>query len=72
MSDSIEPQVAPEAERETRMTPRQAVAEMRIRSGDQIRVQRRGAGWRDLVGLGASMIAAVASVVAAINIIRQG
>jgi uncharacterized protein len=31
MSDSMEPQVAPEAERETRMTPRQAVAEMRIR-----------------------------------------
>jgi metal-dependent HD superfamily phosphatase/phosphodiesterase len=34
MSDSmepIEPQVAPEAERETRMTPTQAVAEMRIR-----------------------------------------
>jgi uncharacterized protein len=34
MSDSmdpIEPQVAPEAERETRMTPKQAVAEMRIR-----------------------------------------
>jgi hypothetical protein len=34
MSDGmepIEPQVAPEAERETRMTPRQAVAEMRIR-----------------------------------------
>jgi metal-dependent HD superfamily phosphatase/phosphodiesterase len=34
MSDSmnpVEPQVAPEAERETRMTPKQAVAEMRIR-----------------------------------------
>src|SRR3569623_1822983 len=34
MSDSIEPlepHVAPEAERETRMTPRQAVGEMRIR-----------------------------------------
>ena len=34
MSDSmdpIEPQVAPEAERETRMTPKQAVGEMRIR-----------------------------------------
>src|SRR5689334_3419902 len=34
MSDSIEPmepQVSPEAERETRMTPRQAVGEMRIR-----------------------------------------
>ncbi|HST14878.1 MAG TPA: hypothetical protein VLJ44_08520 [Gaiellaceae bacterium] len=34
MSDSIEPiepEIAPEAERETRMTPRQAVGEMRIR-----------------------------------------
>ncbi|HEY2777922.1 MAG TPA: HD domain-containing protein [Gaiellaceae bacterium] len=34
MSDNterIEPQVAPEAERETRMTPKEAVAEMRIR-----------------------------------------
>jgi metal-dependent HD superfamily phosphatase/phosphodiesterase len=29
--EPIEPQVAPEAERETRMTPEQAVAEMRIR-----------------------------------------
>jgi metal-dependent HD superfamily phosphatase/phosphodiesterase len=29
--DPIEPQVAPEAERETRMTPKQAVGEMRIR-----------------------------------------
>jgi len=29
--EPIEPQVAPEAERETRMTPKQAVAEMRIR-----------------------------------------
>jgi len=29
--ESIEPQVAPEAERETRMTPKQAVGEMRIR-----------------------------------------
>ena len=29
--ESIEPQVSPEAERETRMTPQQAVAEMRIR-----------------------------------------
>ncbi|HEU0300014.1 MAG TPA: polysaccharide biosynthesis/export family protein [Longimicrobium sp.] len=51
--------------------PSPEIAEMRIRSGDQIRVPRRGAGWRDLVGLGASMVAAVASVVAAINIIRQ-
>jgi len=31
MSDGMEPQVAPEAERETRMTPKQAVGEMRIR-----------------------------------------
>jgi polysaccharide biosynthesis/export protein len=51
--------------------PSPELTEMRIRSGDQIRVPRRGAGWRDLVGLGASMVAAVASVVAAINIIRQ-
>ncbi|HEX2077963.1 MAG TPA: polysaccharide biosynthesis/export family protein [Longimicrobium sp.] len=51
--------------------PSPEVVELRIRSGDQIRVLRRGAGWRDLVGLGASIVAAVASVVAAINVIRQ-
>jgi polysaccharide export outer membrane protein len=49
--------------------PSAEVTEMRIRSGDQIRVTRRGASWRDYVGLGASMVAAVASVVAAVNVI---
>lgn len=51
--------------------PSPEVAEMRIRSGDEIRVARRGASWRDFVGLGASMIAAVASVVGAITVIRN-
>lgn len=51
--------------------PSPEVAEMRIRSGDQIRVTRRGASWRDFVGLGASMIAAVASVVGAITVIQN-
>jgi polysaccharide export outer membrane protein len=51
--------------------PSPEVSEMRIRSGDEIRVTRRGAGWRDYVGLGASMIAAVASVVGAITVIQN-
>lgn len=51
--------------------PSPEVAEMRIRSGDQIRVTRRGASWRDYVGLGASLVAAVASVVAAVNVIQN-
>jgi polysaccharide export outer membrane protein len=51
--------------------PTPEVAEMRIRSGDEIRVLRRGASWRDYVGLGASMIAAVASVVGAITVIQN-
>jgi polysaccharide export outer membrane protein len=50
--------------------PSPEVAEMRIRSGDQIRITRRGAGWRDFVGLGASLVAAVASVVGAITVIQ--
>lgn len=40
--------------------------EMRIRSGDQIRVTRRGSSFRDYLGLTASIVAAVGSVVAAI------
>lgn len=51
--------------------PSPEVAEMRIRSGDQIRVPRRGAGWRDVVSLGASIVAAIASVAAAVTILRQ-
>jgi protein involved in polysaccharide export with SLBB domain len=51
--------------------PAPELAEMRIRSGDQIRVPRRGATWRDLVGLGASLVAAVAAVVAAIRVTTQ-
>lgn len=47
--------------------PAPEVAEMRIRSGDQIRIPRRGASWRDFVGLAAAIVAAVASVVAAIR-----
>jgi protein involved in polysaccharide export with SLBB domain len=50
--------------------PSPEVAEMRIRSGDQIRVTRRGGSWRDYVGLGASLVAAVASVVGALTVIQ--
>jgi protein involved in polysaccharide export with SLBB domain len=49
--------------------PSPEVSEMRIRSGDQIRVTRRGASWRDYVGLAAGLVAAVASVVAAVNVV---
>lgn len=49
--------------------PSPEVAEMRIRSGDQIRVPRRGASWRDYVGLAAGLVAAVASVIAAVNVV---
>jgi polysaccharide export outer membrane protein len=46
--------------------PSGPVMEMRIRSGDQIRVTRRGSSFRDYLGLTASIVAAVGSVVAAI------
>lgn len=46
--------------------PSGPVMEMRIRSGDQIRVTRRGSSFRDYLGLTASLVAAVGSVVAAI------
>jgi protein involved in polysaccharide export with SLBB domain len=46
--------------------PASPVMEMRIRSGDQIRVLRRGSSFRDYLGLTASLVAAVGSVVAAI------
>jgi protein involved in polysaccharide export with SLBB domain len=46
--------------------PSPEVAEMRIRSGDQLRLDRRGAGFRDYLGLAASLVAAVGAVVAAI------
>jgi hypothetical protein len=52
--------------------PSPEVAEMRIRSGDQIRVTRRGASWRDYVGLAAGLVAAVASVIAAVNVVGSG
>jgi protein involved in polysaccharide export with SLBB domain len=51
--------------------PSSEVAEMRIRSGDHLRVARRGAGVRDLLGLAASMVAAVASVVAALAVLSR-
>lgn len=47
-------------------SPSAEVAEMRIRSGDQLFVVRRGAGFRDYLGLAASLVAAVASVVGAV------
>ena len=46
--------------------PSGPVMEMRIRSGDQIRIPRRGSSFRDYLGLTASIVAAVGSVVAAI------
>jgi protein involved in polysaccharide export with SLBB domain len=46
--------------------PASPVMDMRIRSGDQIRVPRRGSSIRDYLGLTASIVAAVGSVVAAI------
>lgn len=46
--------------------PSPELAEMRIHSGDQLRVVARGASFRDYLGLGASMVGAVASVVAAL------
>lgn len=46
--------------------PASPVMEMRIRSGDQIRVLRRSSSFRDYLGLTASLVAAVGSVVAAI------
>lgn len=52
--------------------PSPEVTEMRIRSGDQFRVPRRGTSWRDYIGLGAALVAAVASVVAAIRAGTQG
>lgn len=55
--------------RETMLDMRNAggpVMEMRIRSGDQIRVTRRGSSFRDYLGLTASLVAAVGSVVAAV------
>ena len=51
--------------------PSPQVMEMRIRSGDQLRVLRRGAGFRDYLGLGAGIVAAVASVVAAISTLSK-
>jgi polysaccharide biosynthesis/export protein len=45
--------------------PTPEVAAMRIRSGDQLLVVRRPSSWRDYFGLGASLVAALASIVAA-------
>jgi protein involved in polysaccharide export with SLBB domain len=51
--------------------PSAGVMEMRIRSGDQIRVLRRGSSFRDYLGLTAGLVAAVASVVAAITSLNR-
>jgi protein involved in polysaccharide export with SLBB domain len=51
--------------------PTLEVAEMRIRSGDQIRVVRRGSSFRDYLGLGAARVAAVASVVGALTVLTR-
>ena len=51
--------------------PGASVMEMRIRSGDQIRVPRRGSSLRDYLGLTASLVAAVGSVVAALTVMSQ-
>lgn len=49
--------------------PASQVMEMRIRSGDQIRVPRRGSSFRDYLGLTASLVAALGSVVAALTVL---
>jgi polysaccharide export outer membrane protein len=49
--------------------PSSQVMEMRIRSGDQIRVLRRGSSFRDYLGLTASLVAALGSVVAALTVL---
>jgi len=49
--------------------PTSQVMEMRIRSGDQIRVLRRGSSFRDYLGLTASLVAALGSVVAALTVL---
>lgn len=51
--------------------PSPEVMEMRVRSGDQIRVLRRGSSARDFIGLGAGLVAAVASVIAAITTLSR-
>ena len=51
--------------------PSPDVMEMRVRSGDQIRVLRRGSSARDFIGLGAGLVAAVASVIAAITTLSR-
>jgi polysaccharide export outer membrane protein len=51
--------------------PSAAAMEMRIRSGDQIRVPRRGSSFRDYLGLAASLVAAVGSVVAALAVLAN-
>jgi polysaccharide export outer membrane protein len=51
--------------------PSSQVMEMRIRSGDQIRVLRRGSSFRDYLGLTASLVAALGSVVAALTVLRN-
>ena len=51
--------------------PASPVMEMRVRSGDQIRVLRRGSSFRDYLGLTASLVAAVGSVVAALTVLSQ-
>lgn len=51
--------------------PGPEVVQMRIRSGDEIRVTRGGAGWREYVGLAAGVVAAIASVVGAIITITR-
>jgi polysaccharide export outer membrane protein len=51
--------------------PSSSVMEMRIRSGDQIRVHRRGSSFRDYLGRTASLVAAVAGVVAAITSLNR-
>lgn len=47
--------------------PDPAVAEMRIRSGDQIRVSRRGNVLREYIGPLASVVAAAAALISVVN-----
>jgi protein involved in polysaccharide export with SLBB domain len=51
--------------------PTPEVMEMRIRSGDHLRVVRGGPGFREYLGLAASLVAAVASVVGALAVLSR-
>jgi polysaccharide biosynthesis/export protein len=52
-------------------TPSPELAEARIRSGDHLHVVRRATRGRDAIALGASLLAALASIVGAVTVITR-